>query len=58
MAHPYAKWGHTKDPKWLEGLNRYKEKAENADTTRAIKNYDLSPKVTQQATYVPPKKGK
>jgi hypothetical protein len=53
MAHPYQKWGHTNDPKWLDGLNRYKEKAESGDTERAIKNYDLSPDVTRKASYIP-----
>ena len=59
MAHPYSKAGHKQDPKWLQGLNNYKDKAEKADTERVIKNYDASPAITRKASYVPAKgKGK
>ena len=57
MAHPYRAAGHKQDPKWLDGLNHCKEKAEEADTYRVIENYDASPKVTREASYLP-RKGK
>lgn len=53
MAHPYMKSGHKNDPKWLSGLNHYKEKAEEADTKEVIRNYDASPAVTREASYLP-----
>lgn len=59
MAHPYQKFGHKQDPKWLEGLNRHKEKAEAGDTAEVIRNYDADPKPTREASYAPSvKKGK
>ena len=58
MAHPYSKAGHAKDPKWLEGLNKFKEKAEEGDTKEVIRNYNTSPKVTREASYLPRGKGK
>jgi hypothetical protein len=51
--HPFMKAGHKNDPKWLSGLNKYKEKAEAADTARVIKNYDADGPVTREASYLP-----
>ena len=59
MAHPYKSAAHKNDPKWVNGLNKFKEKAEEGDTARVIKNFDADPKVTREASYLPAgKKGK
>jgi hypothetical protein len=58
MTHPFIKAGHKQDPKWLDGLNKFKQKAEEGDTKEVIRNYDASPKVTREASYLPSGKKK
>jgi len=55
MAHLYNKHRHGNDPKWLGGLQKYKEDEHNVDsgdTSEVIRNYDSDPKVTREASYV------
>lgn len=49
MAHPYKAAAHKQDPRWVQNLNKYVEKAKKDDVTRAIVNYGGDEKATMQA---------
>ena len=51
--HPYRKYGHKNDPKWVKNLNQYVEKATDADVTDTIRNYGGDKATTAKAAYSP-----
>ena len=54
--HPYHKYAHKTDPKWVKNLNQYVEPAKKDDTNAVIKNYGGDSKTTHKAAdYARPK---
>lgn len=51
MSHPYKRHAHHNDPKWLKGLQKYVEKAPDADVDDVVRNYGGNKAVTQDAAY-------
>lgn len=51
MAHPYKAHAHKNDPTWLRGLQKYVEKASDADVDDVIRNYGGNRKLNKQAAY-------
>jgi len=51
MSHPYKKYAHTKDPKWVKGVEKFVEKAIAEDTDATIRNYGGDKAITDKATY-------
>ena len=49
--HPYKKYAHTKDPKWVKGVEKFVEKASAEDTDQTIKNYGGDKAILDKATY-------
>ena len=53
MGTFYQKERHKNDPAWLRGIERYVEKATDADVTDVVRNYASDPKATAEAAYEP-----
>lgn len=49
MAHPYKSHAHKNDPNWLRGIQKYVEKASEADVSDTIRNYGGDREVTAKA---------
>lgn len=53
MGTFYQKERHKNDPSWLKGIEKYVEKATDADVTDVVRNYASDPKATAEAAYEP-----
>ena len=53
MSHPYHKAAHKSDPAWLRGVQKFVEKATDADVTDTVRNYGSDKKLTAEAAYEP-----
>lgn len=49
--HPYHKAAHKNDPNWLRGIQKYVEKASDADVKDTIRNYGGDEKIVSKAAY-------